>query len=422
MAARRTGLRDTELRRLRERGLRRDRRIARLRRRANLRRLRLLGICGLCILGGGVLGIGLGRYGLETSGAGTPVAMTLPAEAVDRVGVGLPSAPVTSDASPMPLNVGSEPAEPPVPDSMPVQETAAGPVSEAMLARLYEEQLEDSVTVPEPLGMAPETPNYALPFADLRDSEGPPAWQRHAVPVAASGARPMIAVVLDDLGLNRRGTRRAIALPGPLTLSFMTYAEALEDMTAAARKAGHELMLHVPMEPQGRGYDPGPNVLKDSLSPAELRARLDWGLARFDGFVGVNNHMGSRFSASAEGMSVVMRTLRARGLLFLDSVTSPASVGAAVATRFGVPFARRDIFLDNAWDDRAAIARQLARAERLARARGYAVAIGHPHRATLDVLESWLPEARRRGIELVPISAIVRQRFGIARHAARPAG
>ncbi len=223
----------------------------------------------------------------------------------------------------------------------------------------------------------------------------------------------MIAVVLDDLGLNRAGTNRAIALPAPLTLAFMTYAEGLPRLAARARRAGHELMLHVPMAPRDSTFDPGPNVLRTELAPAELARRLDWGLGRFEGFVGVNNHMGSRFTASPEAMASVMAALRARGLLFLDSVTSSASVGAAMAARAGVPYATRDVFLDNEWRDRAAIARQFARLEAVARRNGSAIGIGHPHPVTLDVLARWLPAARARGFAIVPVSAIVRHRMGL---------
>ena len=306
-----------------------------------------------------------------------------------------------------------------------LSDTARNPVAseagEAALARLYEEHLE---TAAGPVTNDPAAPvgatiqQAALPMPDLPDLPdlehgSQAAWQRFAVPVVAPGARPMIAVVLDDLGLNRAGTNRAIALPAPLTLAFMTYAEGLPRMAARARRAGHELMLHVPMAPRDPATDPGPNVLRVELTPAELARRLDWGLGRFEGFVGVNNHMGSRFTASRQGMAPVMAALRARGLLFLDSVTSGASVGAAMARRAGVPYAARDVFLDNESSDRAAIARQFARLEAVARRRGSAVGIGHPHRATLDVLARWLPEARARGFAIVPVSAIVRHRQGL---------
>lgn len=285
-----------------------------------------------------------------------------------------------------------------------------------LLARLNVEPLE---TAAGPAPGGPAAPAGAgqtvLPRPNTSDQvqDRRPAWQRYAVPVAATGTRPMIAVVIDDLGLNRAGTNRAIGLPAPLTLAFMTYAEGLPRMAARARRAGHELMLHVPMAPRDPTYNPGPNVLRAELAPAELARRLDWGLGRFDGFVGVNNHMGSRFTASRAGMASVMAALRARGLLFLDSLTSNESVGVGMARRAGVPYAARDVFLDNEWNDRAAIARQFAHLEAVARRRGSAIGIGHPHRATLDVLARWLPEARARGFAIVPVSAIVRHRQGI---------
>lgn len=244
--------------------------------------------------------------------------------------------------------------------------------------------------------------------------QGLPAWQRHAVSVAPVAGRPMIAIVLDDVGVNRRGARNAIALPAPLTLAFMTYAEGLAEMTAEARGAGHELMVHVPMQPLSPLIDPGPNVLSETLPRAELIQRLAWGLGRFEGYVGINNHMGSRFTASPEGMAVVMAALRERGLLFLDSLTAGNSVAGALAAESGVPYAVRDVFLDNEPDDPASIRNQLALLEQTALARGYAVGIGHPHDGTVAALAEWIPEMRARGFALVPISAIVQQRQRLA--------
>jgi len=297
--------------------------------------------------------------------------------------------------------------------------------NETTLARLYE----------EPLARAPETdprdpgdPQGAatlarVSFPTLKDlgrvPPSPPLWQRYAVPVADPGDRPMIAIVIDDLGLSHSRAYRTIDLPAPLTLAFMTYAEGLPEMAGAAHQAGHELMLHVPMQPRSRSYDPGPNVLATDLPPDEVVRRLEWGLGRFDGFVGINNHMGSRFTASPEGMAYVMRELRGRGLLFLDSLTAGNSVGRQAAESAGVPYAVRDIFLDDTPNDAAAVRRQLDKLEAVARRRGYAVGIGHPHRETLDVLAEWLPQARRRGFVLVPISAIVRHRVGIIQAAAK---
>lgn len=240
------------------------------------------------------------------------------------------------------------------------------------------------------------------------DSESLPAWQRFSAAVQSQGG-PMIAIVIDDLGLNIAGTQRAVELPEPLTLSFLTYARDLAVWSHKARKAGHELLLHVPMEPLDGSKEPGPKALKTGLTPGELQSRLDWGMAQFDGFVGINNHMGSRFTRDAKAMAQVMEALHNRGYLFLDSMTIGSSQGWRTAAAAGVPYAVRDVFLDDLPGSRLEVRRQLARLERIARRQGHAIAIGHPHDATLTELRDWLPEARARGFELVPVSAIVRR-------------
>jgi len=300
-------------------------------------------------------------------------------------------------------------------------------LDEDALARLYEEPVESSVARGATARTA-LTPSHKTAVRAALRQQPPvpkprrPAWQRYAVAPAALDGLPMIAIVLDDLGLNRPAAWRAVDLPGPLTLSLMTYADGLDRLASAARARGHELLLHVPMEPRDSAFDAGPKVLRAGQSAAELQRRLDWDLGRFQGFVGINNHMGSKFTASAAGVALVMRELKARGLLFLDSLTSARSVGWLAADQAGVPYARRDVFLDNVWKDPNAIQRQLARLESIARRQGYAVGIGHPHPLTLDALARWLPEARRRGFALVPISAIVRHRIEVARQASHTAG
>jgi polysaccharide deacetylase 2 family uncharacterized protein YibQ len=240
-----------------------------------------------------------------------------------------------------------------------------------------------------------------------------PAWERFAVPSPDTQGRPMIAIIIDDMGLERTNADRVAALPGPLTLSFMTYAEDVAKQAALARRRGHELMVHVPMEPLDEELDAGPQTLLGRLSPDELLRRLRWDLSRFDGYVGINNHMGSRFTQSREGMRLVLQELKNRGLLFVDSRTIGDSVGGKLAAELGVPHADRDIFLDNE-QDAGAVDLQLARAEEVARRRGYAIAIGHPHDGTIAALARWLPGLARRGFVLVPVSAIVKRAVGPA--------
>jgi len=243
-----------------------------------------------------------------------------------------------------------------------------------------------------------------------RPGASEPTWLRYAAPAPPTGDRSLVAIVLDDLGLDRVRTAEAIRLSGPLTLSFMTYASELPTQTQAARRAGHELLLHVPMEAVDRQADPGPHGLFTAQSRGEIVERLRWGLGRFDGFIGINNHMGSKFTSDERGMAPVMEELRARGLLFLDSRTTPSSAGIRLAIAYGVPHAARDVFLD---DDQtpAAITKELARVEQLARQHGSAIAIGHPHDATLAALKIWLPTLGGKGLALVPLSAVVQHRM-----------
>ena len=237
----------------------------------------------------------------------------------------------------------------------------------------------------------------------------PSFWGRHQAEEARFPEPPKIAVIVDDMGLNVARSSRVVALGAPLTLSYLPYARNLQRQTAIARAAGHELMVHVPMEPSDGSVEPGPKVLKATLSPTANLGRLKWALSRFDGFVGINNHMGSRFTPDMSSMWPVLRELKRRGLFFVDSLTDRRSAAAQIATAIGLPFAKRDIFLDHV-DDPVQIRRRLAELERLARASGAAVAIGHPRDATIAALKEWIPLARARGLEFVPVSQVVQHR------------
>jgi len=255
-----------------------------------------------------------------------------------------------------------------------------------------------------------DKPRAPSPQVAAAAAEPEQAWRRFAVPFRDLNSRPLIAIVIDDVGLDRPHSKRAWELPGPLTMSFLPYAKDLREQARAARAHGQELMLHLPMEPMGRA-DPGPNALSVTLGDGELRARVTAALDSFDGYVGVNNHMGSRFTAFKPGMETVLRLFRQRGLLFLDSRTSAQSVGYQLAEELGVASLTRNVFLD---DDASIdqVRRKLAETEGVARRQGFAVAIGHPHEATLQALAEWLPGVSAKGMSLAPITAVLRKRHG----------
>ncbi len=238
---------------------------------------------------------------------------------------------------------------------------------------------------------------------------GVPPWRRYAALPPSDDSRPMIVVIIDDLGLNAGRMRRAMALPKPMTLAVLPYGDEVARLAGLARQAGHEVLLHLPMEPHSRRENPGPNALLVDLDPGEVARRIEWNLDRFAGYVGVNNHMGSRFTERWDKLDPLMRRLRSRGLLFVDSVTSVNSVAGEAARSYGIPTVSRDVFIDHVIDRRS-IEAQLRRVERVARRRGQAIALGHPHRETLEALERWLPSLRAKGFSLAPVSAVVARR------------
>lgn len=214
-----------------------------------------------------------------------------------------------------------------------------------------------------------------------------------------------IAIIIDDMGLNLR-SRLVELLPAPLTLAYLPYAKNLPEQTSRAQARGHELMVHMPMEAMNGSLDGGPRVLKVSQSQDDLRRTLNWGLSQFKGYVGMNNHMGSRLTSNEEAMQTVISTLKKRDLFFIDSRTIGSTVAADVAKDNGLAYAERDIFLDHEITP-AFIRGALAKLEDKARSQGYAIAIGHPHKETIDALKEWLPTLKSKGLTLVPASSVL---------------
>lgn len=268
----------------------------------------------------------------------------------------------------------------------------------------------DDYRRPDPIGPRPtaEQPAQNAPQVAVR-SEPAASPASYAAAFSADSNLPAIAIVIDDMGLDRIRSQRMLELPGPLTMSFLTYASGLPSWSQSARRAGHEVLAHIPMEPLDPRENPGPNALTMALTAEELSARLDGMLGPWRGYVGVNNHMGSRFTADRWRMGLVMKDLKARGLLWLDSRTAPDSEGMAVAESEGVPYAARDFFLDNVATVEAIVG-QLQAVEDHARKTGTAIAIGHPYDATLIALEPWITELPRRGFALAPVSEVARRR------------
>ena len=236
-------------------------------------------------------------------------------------------------------------------------------------------------------------------FADAPGAQGAP-----------QDAAPAIAIVIDDLGGDAARTNLAIALPADVTLSFLPYPPRSRELSHRAHLAGHEILVHLPMQPAG-SENPGERALTTGLAPEEVRERMSWALSRVADYDGVNNHMGSRFTASSRDLTPVMSELKARRLFFLDSRTTANSEAERIAHEMGVLTGRRDVFLDGE-QSVGAIKRQLSRAEDFARKNGTVIAIGHPYPETLQTLSAWTKTINERGYRLVPLREVLASREG----------
>lgn len=211
-----------------------------------------------------------------------------------------------------------------------------------------------------------------------------------------------LSVVIDDMGRSLGFARKLADLPFDVTFSVLPFEPHSREVAGLAADSGRELLLHLPMEPKAYPkVNPGPGALFTTMGNDEIRGELTRDLAQVPGVVGVNNHMGSKFTQQADAMAVVMAELKARDLFFLDSLTAPKSVGAREGLAAGLTVYKRSVFLDNI-RDAAAILRQLEKAERIAAKTGQAVAIGHPYPETLEALSMW-SERHDRSVRVVPV-------------------
>lgn len=229
----------------------------------------------------------------------------------------------------------------------------------------------------------------------------------HECPEHASKV-PIIVLVIDDLGHSTQISEQIASLPGPLTLSFLPFLDNLPSQTDLALRRGHEVFLHLPMQPRsGTSSAQSEYVLKPDAPPLEIQALVDRHLQRMQGYQGINNHMGSAFTADPASMLIVLNAIKKRDLTWLDSVTAIDTVGPHIARHLSIPWLKRDVFLDHDPNPKA-IDQQIQRAETIARQRGLAVVIAHPKKATVNALQSWLPRLKKNGFAFAGASQAAR--------------
>jgi uncharacterized protein len=321
-------------------------------------------------------------------------------------------------AGPVPQAAPPAPEPPPPPPPAPAPAAAAPPAPSPPPAP-------PAPLAPPPPAVQPEPPPPPPPAAakpppppaptaaiapprlpSAREAAQPP-WLRYSRSFDANDRRPRVALIISELGLSSAATTASIQqTPPDVTLAFSPYADNLEHWIGLARAAGHEVLVNLPMEPINfPANDPGPRALLTSLSAQQNLERLDWVLGRISGYVGVTNHMGSRFTTMPDVLKPVLTVINERGLMFVDSRASARSVAAKLASDIGLPRAINDRQIDQE-ASRPSIDNRLAEIERIARESGSAVAMAQPYPVTLERVLAWLQTLETKGLVLAPITAV----------------
>jgi len=251
------------------------------------------------------------------------------------------------------------------------------------------------------------TPHGAIPKIAADGTRPMDAFARPVQPLPGKPDAPRIALIVEGLGVSASATSDAIAkLPGPVTLGFVPYGAQVAALAGQARAAGHEILLQVPMEPfDYPDNDPGPQTLLTSLTPEQNIDRLHWVMSQFQGYVGLANSMGARFTASETSFAPILRETAKHGLIFVDDGSNPRSVAGQIAGANNLPFARADVVID-AVPTPGEIDRALGRLEMAARERSIAVGIASALPVSIEQIAKWAKSAANRGLLLVPITAV----------------
>ena len=233
----------------------------------------------------------------------------------------------------------------------------------------------------------------------------PEVKEKKKAPIKLDPNAPKMAIVIDDMGEDLGLAKGLAALDAKITFSIWPNSSHVKKTIAIAKKSGNEIMIHLPMEPKGYPkINPGKDALLVTMNADEISRNTLAAIAKVPGAAGLNNHMGSRFTEFYTGMDVVMTHLHKKKIFFLDSRTTAKSAGRRAASKEGVPFYERNIFLDNV-KDVGAIKYQLSKTAKIARKRGQAIAIGHPNRETLKAIRQWVAENKGK-IRIVPVSSL----------------
>jgi uncharacterized protein len=292
-------------------------------------------------------------------------------------------------------------------------------VQEPVPADTYQQDAMVIVSPRRPLTPAPQmkvtevTEHGQLPRISKSGEKPSKVYERTTSLSVIHSDAPKIALLIGGMGLNESLTTRAIKdLPADVTFAFAPYGNNLQDQVDKARSEGHEVFLQVPLEPIGYpANNPGPKTLGGDASEAENINALRWHMARFTGYAGVVNYMGSRYLSMPKAIEPFLKELKDRGVLFLEDGSMALSATQNVASQMNMPIKRAQVVIDADPNPQAIIA-QLTLLEEQATGTGFAVGTGTGLEVTIDTVRDWAKAAAERGIVLVPVTASYKGRKG----------
>lgn len=218
------------------------------------------------------------------------------------------------------------------------------------------------------------------------------------------------AIVIDDFGNNMFGTKEMMNLPFPITVAVMPFLPTTKRDAKWAHQAGHEVIVHMPMEPKSGMKDKwlGPGAITTDLADEEIRRRINAAIDDVPYAVGINNHMGSKVTTDPRVVRIILEECHRRGLFFLDSHTNYRSIVSKTASKIGVPCIENHIFLDDI-NTRDHISNQIKLLQKHLTDHDECVVIGHvgPRKKTAAVLGEVIPKLRSE-IEFLRVSELVR--------------
>ena len=250
--------------------------------------------------------------------------------------------------------------------------------------------------------------------------DGSKALEVYARPMVTQGklprSAPRLAIVVGGMGLSETVTAQAVAnLPASVSLAFAPYGKNLQAQVTRARDAGHEIILQVPMEPFDlAGPGPGPQLLKVQYDRKQMKERLHWHMGRFTGYIGIANFLGAKFTADAQALAPVIEEIRSRGLMYFDDGSSPRSLAARLSSASATPFAQADIIIDERRDAKSVDA-AMQRLEARAVQKGLAIGFANALPEVVARIARFAQGLERRGVALVPLSALTEARGAQAR-------